>query len=106
MDQGPGHRDPLLLTPGELVGPVLRPIGQAHQLERLERSGPGLLRRGLEQEHGDLHVLHGGQHGEQVERLEDEAHAPGPVLGSLVVGEPGQVLPVDQDRPLVDPLQP
>ena len=32
-DQGPGHRDPLLLTAGELAGPVLDPVGEADPVE-------------------------------------------------------------------------
>ena len=40
-DQRPGHRDPLLLAAGELVGLVLGPVGQPDQVQRGQRPARG-----------------------------------------------------------------
>ena len=80
--QRPGHRDPLLLTAGELVGPVVEPVAEADRLDDRGvplRVGPPAGDRQRQQD-----VLLGGQRRHQVERLEDEA--------DLVAAQPGQLL--------------
>ena len=72
-DQGPGHRDPLLLAAGELVRLVVAAIGQADEVER----GPGPAAPfGGSHPRVRQRQLDIGQRGrarDQVERLEHEA---------------------------------
>jgi hypothetical protein len=46
---------------------------------------------------GHEHVLQGGECGDQLETLEDEAYLFGANGGALVLGQLGQVLPVQLD---------
>ncbi len=65
-------RDALLLAARQLVGIVVQPLTEPHLLQDLGRSlGRALASRDLGAE---PYVLQRGQLGEQVERLEDEAH--------------------------------
>ena len=69
--QRASDRDPLLLASGELVGEVVDPLAQPDLRERRPRH---LLRTFTSRDLGaELHVLEGGEPGEEVERLEDEA---------------------------------
>ena len=69
--------------------------GESHPLE--ERAGV-IDRMPVSTEfQGHEYVLEGGECGEEVERLEDEAHSPGAELGPSVFGERKDVLPVEKD---------
>ncbi|XXY35109.1 hypothetical protein WMF04_30945 [Sorangium sp. So ce260] len=71
---GAGDGDPLLLPARQLVGPMGDAVGEANQRERkLRLTAPARGRQPGEVQ-GQLDVLERAQHGNQVERLEDEAH--------------------------------
>src|SRR5699024_7866745 len=97
-DQGTGDRDPLLLTAGELTGPVPEPVPETDLLQRPHGAvmafAPGDT--GVEQPGGD--VLCCRDRREEVELLEHEADRGGPDRRALRVGKSAQVLPLDQHR--------
>ena len=99
VDERTGDRHALALAARELVGHVLGPVAQAHELERIERLAPRLLRRDAGDEQRQLDVLDRAQHGHQVVELEDEAHPARPVVGALAVGHLGERHALDQDVP-------
>ena len=90
---GDGH--PLALAAGELVGPVVHAVGQAHPLQR--RRGPVAAlppaHAGVHQR--QLHVVQRGGPGQQVEGLEHEADLAVPYPGERVVAEPRDFLAVE-----------
>jgi hypothetical protein len=92
--QGPGDRHPLLLAAGQLAGEVVRPVGEPdlpeHGSDPVARGPAGQLC-----DDGD--VLLGGQRGDQVEELEDEADVVPPQVGQLLRVQVRQVAPVDHD---------
>jgi hypothetical protein len=71
VDQGPGHRRPLLLSAGNLVGQPVVLARQTHPAQGLQ--GHVALGRaaGLERGQGQHHVLGQVEVGHQVEALED-----------------------------------
>ena len=97
----PAHQRPraghaLLLAAGELAGPVLEPLAEVQDLDHLV---PPLLRRlpaGQVQRQQD--VLLGGQRGQQVEGLEDEADPAAAQQGQGLVVQLGQLHPADLHR--------
>ena len=78
-----GDRDPLLLAAAQAVGPVLRAVRQADDVQQLQR--PLLAALPAVEDHRQLHVLHRGQVRQQV--------APG-----LLPHEPDD--PAPEPRPL------
>src|SRR5579885_11638 len=77
-DERPRDRDPLLLAAGELVGTVIRAIGEAHLGERgmgARRHFPPREPLGEERK---PHVRRGGERREEVEELKDEADVAAP----------------------------
>ena len=96
VDEGPGHRDALLLAARELVG---QPVGlgvEAHLLEGLGHQGTDLLGRVPGDLHRERDVLGHGLRLQQPEVLEDGADlAPQP--GHLPAGEPVDLLAGDVD---------
>ena len=70
VDEGPGHRHPLLLPPGELRRVVVAAVAEPDALEELPGPRPPVLAPQLERH---LDVLPGGESGDEVEGLEDEA---------------------------------
>src|SRR5699024_3607658 len=72
-DDGAGDGDALFLAAGELAGEVVEAVAQAHEVE----GGRGVFAAAGAGEAGEFEgqfdVLQGGQHGDEVERLEDEA---------------------------------
>src|SRR6266508_68631 len=109
-DRGPGRqrprdRDPLLLTPGQLVGPVAGAGAEPDPLQHLHRPPARLAGWGAAKQQRQLHVLGGGEDRDQVERLEDEAHRLGPVGRAGGVRHPEQVLAVEQHPAAVDVVQ-
>ena len=108
------QRDALLLAPGDLFGAMTL---EAVQIELVhERAHPitdhlprQLLtvsgRRLVAQAQGQPHVLSGGEHGEEVEELEDHADVVTTERGARLVIERVHIDPLDGDRPLVWWLQ-
>jgi hypothetical protein len=71
--QGPGHGHALALPGAQLRRPQLGPVRQAHMLQGRGRLGRCLPPRQAAHGQRQAHVVHRGQRGEEVERLEDEA---------------------------------
>ena len=94
-DERARDRRALPLAAGELGRVVVEAMAEADALERLARALAPLRARhaGVEQAAGD--VVDGRQPVEQVELLEDEAHAARPQRRQLVVGGGGGVEAVD-----------
>jgi hypothetical protein len=82
------------------------PVAEPDPLQHLQRAPAGRSGRRPAQQQRQLDVLGRGEHRDQVEGLEDEAHRPGPVGGALGVGHGEQVLALDQDPAAVDVVQP
>ena len=90
-----GHGHALLLAPGELVGAVGEALAQAQ--DRDDGVVPVLVRLAAGQALGQEDVLLGGQGGQQVEGLEDEAELVAAHGGELLVLHARQVLSGDED---------
>ena len=104
-DEGSGDGHPLLLTAGHLVRLVRRAVSEPDAVEHLIGAPTGLLRRGAAEQQRQLDVLDCVEHGDQVERLEDEPHRLRAVQGALGVAHREEVAPVDQDVTTVDVVQ-
>ena len=96
--EGARDRDALLLTPGELVGELLRDVGEADLGEGVERASPA--RGGIEAEELQrrLDVLDRGERPEEIVRLEDEAHRLAPIGGERSVTGRHEIHVADHDR--------
>lgn len=93
---GDGHA--LLLAAGDLIGKAVGLLRQPDHAQQFQPGG-GRLRRGFTQEadRADGEVLQDRQVGEEVEGLEDHAHAPSQ---GRDIGHGGQnVLAIDLDAP-------
>ena len=102
--QGTGDGDALLLSAGELGGIGVGLVGEAHQLQQLQRLLPGLLFGHAVDLHGEADIFQTGPLHEQVEALEN--HADGAPGGAqLLGGEGGDVLPAEEDLAVGGPLQ-
>jgi hypothetical protein len=84
---------------------VIGAVGQADASEHVARSLTSELRRHAGDQQRQFHVLAGRQDGDQVEGLEDEAHAVRPVAGSRGVRHREQVVTVHSDGAGVDVIQ-
>ncbi len=104
--QRPGDRDPLLLATRKLGRPVRGPVAEPDPFEHGEGAVTGGAGPHAGHQQRELDVLGGGEHGDQVEALEDEAHALGPVLGPTAVGHAVDVFAVDQHGAAVDVVHP
>jgi hypothetical protein len=80
-----GHA--LLLAAGELRGQAVGLLGEPDARQQLAGAHDGLRARHALQHERDGHVLGGGERGQQVEGLEDEAHVPAAEGGQLRGGE-------------------
>jgi hypothetical protein len=92
-----GDRGALAFAAGQLVGEMVRALGDAQSGQGPQ---PGLARRlhgHTVQFQRDRDVLDRGEAGQQVEVLEDVSDQPAPQPGLVVDGQPGQVGPVHQD---------
>ena len=93
--------DALLLSAGKLVGAVVETAFNTEELgEVSEERLVELFLCGCSQIGdvvGDLDVAHGGERGEKIETLEDEADFGATHFRALGVGEFGEVDAVDQD---------
>jgi hypothetical protein len=85
IDQRPGNSDALALTTGELVGLMMAAIGEIHLFQYVHGSFDALFcgYAGIDEGKGD--ILDGGEPGQQVELLEDEADLYVPDVGEAVV---------------------
>jgi hypothetical protein len=97
VGQRAGDRDPLLLATGQHPRPVSHALGQPEPRKQLLGPRP----RGAPVEAGQaqwrLDVLPGGQAGQQLEPLEDQADPASAVPGQLPRVEPGKVGAVQRD---------
>src|SRR3989442_365985 len=95
VHQRPRDSHALPLAAGQLVRLVLHPIPQRHALQRPR--GPRAPCRGPKPrvDEGQLHVVQGGRAGQQVEGLEDEADLLVADPGQRIVGQVGDLLPVE-----------
>jgi len=84
-----GNGDALHLTAGELMRMAVSQIGQADPGQPLQRDRPGAGPAGQKQR--QLDVFDGGERGQKLERLEDEADLAAPQPGQLsVIQAPGR----------------
>ena len=84
-DEGAGDGDALLLAAGELVGAVVEAALDVEQVGEVVEEDWSVL-EGLAEGGdvvGDLDVAHGGEGGQEVEALEDEADLGAAHLGAL-----------------------
>src|SRR5690606_20675590 len=102
VGERPRQRHALLLAAGKLGRVMMFPAGQAHAGEQL--SGAGLDRfrplaraRAPGQLQWNLDVLQGRQGGDELERLEDEAHPVPPEPRPGIFVQLVQIGPVEQD---------
>jgi acyl-CoA thioesterase I len=95
--EGACEGDALLLAPGELARIVSEPLGEPHAIEHAPRArfgiGPAV------QFEGQHHVLQGGQRGQELERLENEAHHLPAKPRASILGEREEVLARDPHAP-------
>ncbi len=96
VGQGARHCHALALPAGELAGKMAGPVGQADQPQQFVGARPSGFGREPAQ-HRHFHVLQRRERWQQVVELEDEADGARPE--GVLVGEPGQVGPVDQHAP-------
>lgn len=98
--EGAGDADALLLAAGELGGVGLGLVGEADEVEQLQRLAGPLVPRRTEDFEGQLDVVLDGPGGEQVEVLEDHADpaarpAQFPARPGSASGQGGEVVAVD-----------
>src|SRR5262249_45873227 len=91
LDQGTGDGDALLLAAGQLAGQVLGTVAEADAVQGFARSVVPVVVGCVERDEGGLDVLGGGQGGDQVEGLEDEAELRRSYLPDLGFGRCGEV---------------
>jgi hypothetical protein len=87
VDERTGEGDALLLAAGECRRNCFGPVGEAERGEERSCSREGLLQRLAGGEEGHRHVLGGGEGGEQVVLLEQEAEVLAPEEHALGVAE-------------------
>ena len=106
VDQGAGERDALLLAAGQHARQGLRAMAESEAAEHFGGAGDrGLVfHAGGEQGHGG--ILRGGERGQQVVLLEDEAEIPPAEEDLFARREGGEVLAEERDAALVRGQQP
>ena len=85
-DHGSRHRHPLLLPARQLAGSAMFKVGKTDFSKEFLHSFLALLHPNALQQQRKFSVLQGGQHRQQVVRLEDEAEAPQPQTSQLPCG--------------------
>ena len=103
--QRPRNGNPLALSAGEFRRAMLRPIGQSHLGQAAQSTLPGLPRADAAEQEGKFDVLHRRDDGEQVEGLEHEAHASGPIAGARPVAHRPQRGAFDFYLSLIEAVQ-
>ena len=84
--------------PDSSVGRCVGPVAEPDPVEHGEGPVASLPGTDAGHEQRQLDVLGRGEDRDEVEALEDEPHAPGPVLGAAGVGHAVEVLAVDRAR--------
>ena len=102
---GPGDGHPLLLTAGHFGGLVLPAVGHAYLFQGLHHDIPALQDRHTLIDQGQLHIFIGGEGGDQVIALEDEADLLVADVGQLAVRAVGDVLTVQGVVPIGGDVQ-
>ncbi len=84
VHQGPGDGNPLLLPAGQLAGPMVEPVGHPQPPQQQRGMGPptALVDTGIDRR--DLDIFKGGEGGEQMVALEDEAEVLPAQIGQVV----------------------
>ena len=103
---GAGDGHPLLFTPGKLTGVMAGAGRQAHPLQGLVRAPRGLV--GTGQLQGQEDVLPGGEIGQELEILKDEADPPGAQGSATILVQAVEDLAAQPDLPgggVVEPGQ-
>src|SRR5207237_10858694 len=96
-DQRAGDRYPLLLSARELRRPVTRAIGQADLSQRRAHARAAVATVARLDEQRVLDVFPGGEDGNEIERLEDEAELARSEIGAATRGQRADRLAVDPD---------
>ena len=94
IHEGPRNCHALLLSAGELGGEVVQAVAQSHAPQQLA----GTLRcaRDSTQFQRHLYILDSRERGNELKRLEDEAHLRATKLGSLVLTHGREFRPVEE----------
>src|ERR1700730_3887381 len=100
----PGDRHALFLPARELLGQVANSIFEADQLQSGENMLAALLRAQFSQQQRQFHVLKGGEHGNQIERLKDVTNVLIAPVGNFRVAEAENVLALYQQFPAGGPI--
>src|SRR5258706_2338401 len=79
-------RHALAFSAGELVGQVVEPRAQLHQVQQLPRALINFLARPASQMQGQSHVFQARQRGQEIKELEDEADFVAAHARQFVVG--------------------
>ena len=103
VDEGPGHRHPLLLATGQLAGQVVALLGQADQVEDLGHLGGDHVLGPADHLEGEGDVLEDGLVGQEAEVLEDAADVAAEV-GDAPLGQVADLLARLPDAPGVGHL--
>src|SRR5262245_43715399 len=98
--QSARNRDPLLLTPRQVLGLVGKTHAQAQPRQELTRTLTLLaLRDGVREQHGEHNVLERAEGREQVKRLEDIANMLRPEAIALRLRQGKNLRVIDPDSP-------
>lgn len=73
IDQGPGNRNPLPLSTGELTGQMMEPVTEADVVEHGSGALPGHITGDADDVEGNRDILERSQCREQIEKLKDES---------------------------------
>ena len=101
----PRDRHPLTLAAGELVGPMVRAVGEPHGLQRQGRALAALLRGRPGEEHRELDVAERREARQQVEELEDEADPVPADQRALLLRKRADLAPLQQVAPARRPVE-
>ena len=101
VHEGAGHGHALLFAARELCGLVVGAVGEAHEVEELEGAALNLALVAAGYHAGNEDVLLGGELGEELVELEDEAEVFAAEAGELGGREAEHVVPGDFHRALV-----
>src|SRR5207253_9898718 len=80
-------------------------VGEVVRFQRVRGAAAGVGGAEVLEQRWDLYVVDRGEHGQQVEGLEDKAHVVAAVSGAGAVGHGGEVLAVDHDLPAVERVE-
>jgi len=98
-DERPRYRHALLLAAAQFRRDVPGAVGEADTLEGFGGAPAALLGGCVPRHQRRLHVLLGGQRGDEVEGLEDEAERVAPQLREVLLAHLGQVASLIEKMP-------